>query len=82
MKYRTNVTIAVEHRPQKLSIPSSFQRGGCRVFLRLSLSVYISVGFQQYLHNVLFVYTQSNKSGNLQTVYFVNYSRCIAYLCI
>lgn len=82
MKYRTKVATAVEHKPRKSSIPGSFQRGGCRVFLRLSLPVYISVGFLQYLHNILFVYTQSDKSGNLQTVYFVNYSRCIAYLCI
>jgi len=47
----------------------------------LSLLLYISVGVQQYLHNTLFVYTQCDKSGNLQTVYFVNYSRCFGYLC-
>lgn len=46
----------------------------------LFLPVYISVGVQQYLHNILFVCTQSEKYGNLQTVYCVNYSRCFAYL--
>lgn len=48
----------------------------------LSLPVYISVGVQQYLHNISFVCTQSEKFGNLRTVYCVNYSRCLAYLRI
>lgn len=63
----------------------AFKEEGVGVFLvniGLSLPVYISVGIQQHLHNILFVYTQSDKSGNLQTVYFVNYSRCFGYLCI
>lgn len=48
----------------------------------ISLPVCISVGVQQDWHNTQFVYTQSDRSGNLQTVYFVSYSRCFGYLCL
>lgn len=95
MKKRTKIKIAVENKPQRSSVSNSFQRGewfyilvswlvwGCFFMnIGLPLSVYISAGVQQHLHNILFVYTWSDKSGNLKTVHFVNYSRCFGYLCI
>lgn len=94
LKYRTELKLLLKTNHKDQVDPNSIQREGLWYYFSLvvwgfflvnnglPLLVYISVGVQQYLHNILFVYTQSEKYGNLQTMYCVNYSRCFAYLCI